>query len=135
MKKYKIFVIDDDKLLAEGLKQTLNESDTPFAVTIFADPVEGLQAALTAPPDLIFLDLLMPSLDGEEILRQLNKEKVPTRVIVLTAVNDIVKMVEMMKNGACNYITKPFSSQKLIMAAKRALILEGTLDINKETLV
>lgn len=128
MLQYKIFVIDDDEFIGESLKHAFHDFETPFNVTFFTDPAEGLQASLTSPPDLIFLDLLMPFISGEDILKQLKKKKVPTRVVVLTAVTDIAKVVETIKNGACHYITKPFSPQEIIKVAKRVVVLEDTLD-------
>jgi FixJ family two-component response regulator len=128
MLQYKIYVIDDEKFIGEGLKHAFHDFETSFDVTIFTDPAEGLHAAITSPPDLIFLDLLMPYINGEEILKQLKKKNVPTRVVVLTAVTDIAKVVEVIRNGACHYVTKPFSPKEIIKIAKRVVVLEDTLD-------
>ncbi|MCB8924650.1 MAG: response regulator [Ardenticatenaceae bacterium] len=128
MLRYKIYIIDDDLLIGEGLKHAFLEYETFFQVTTFTDPMEGLQAAISSPPDLIFLDLLMPYIKGEEILQQLKKRNIPTRVVVITAVTDVAKVVELIKGGACNYITKPFSTKEIIKIAKRVVVLEDTLD-------
>lgn len=128
MPQYKIYIIDDERFIGEGLKHAFHDFETSFKVTTFTDPADGLQAAITSPPDLIFLDLLMPYINGEEVLHQLKKKSVPTRVVVLTAVTDIAKVVEVIRNGACNYVTKPFSTKEIIKIAKRVIALEDTLD-------
>lgn len=128
MLQYRLYIIDDDEFIGEGLKRAFHDFDTSFNVTVFTDPGEGLRAILSSPPDLVFLDLLMPYINGEEILKQLKKKNIPTRVVVLTGVTDIAKVVETIKNGACNYITKPFSPHEIIKVAKRVVILEDTLD-------
>ena len=128
MLQYRLYVIDDDKFIGEGLKRAFHDFDTSFSVTVFTDPSEGLRATLTSPPDLVFLDLFMPDINGEEILKELKKKNIPTRVVVLTGITDIAKVVEMIKNGACNYITKPFSPHEIIKVARRTVVLEDTLD-------
>lgn len=128
MLKYKVYVIDDDKFIADGLKYSLTDFETAFEVTTFTDPTAGLQATIASPPDLVFLDLMMPYIKGEEILSQLKKRKIPTRVVVVTVIKDVAKIVEMIKAGACDYITKPFSPEEVIKTAKRVVVLEETLD-------
>lgn len=128
MVSYKVYVIDDDKFIAEALKDSFELHDTAFNIQVFTDPSEGLRATISSPPDLVFLDLMMPYIRGEEILTQLRKKNVPTRVVVVTVITDVAKVVELIKAGACDYITKPFSPQEIIKAAKRVVVLEETLD-------
>ncbi|MEY2520064.1 MAG: hypothetical protein QOF24_1823, partial [Verrucomicrobiota bacterium] len=74
----------------------------------------GLQAALDHPPDLLVLDLNLPSLDGLTILARLRKAKVATRVLILTARGEVEHRVKGLKAGADDYLTKPFSMDELI---------------------
>jgi two-component system, NarL family, nitrate/nitrite response regulator NarL len=127
--KCHISIIDDNPDVLQVLQQVLGSSEPSWAVSTFDDPVEGTQAAIDCPPDVIILDLKMPVMDGYDVLTALRKNKVPTRVIILSGESSIATVVKMVKAGACDYVTKP-AGDELVVVVKRALIMEGTLESN-----
>jgi DNA-binding response OmpR family regulator len=83
-------------------------------VDINTDGEEGLYNALTGIYDLIILDVMLPHKDGFEILKELRKEKIKSKVIMLTAKNTIEDKLNGLNNGADDYLTKPFHIDELI---------------------
>jgi DNA-binding response OmpR family regulator len=78
------------------------------------DGLEGLNAALDTKPDLIVLDLNLPSLDGFSVLARLRKQHIDSRVIILTARGDVESRVKGLTSGADDYLAKPFSMDELV---------------------
>lgn len=113
-----VLVVDDDVRLARHISAALTEAgDDPVTVH---NGAEGLQTAAKNPFDLIILDLGLPGIDGLEVLRRLRKQHVTSRVIVLTARNEIQDRVTGLQLGADDYLAKPFAMQELV-ARVRAL--------------
>lgn len=88
------------------------------------DGQDSVHLCSTASYDLVVLDLMIPKLRGEEVVRQLRATSCATPVLVLTAVSEIGKTIEMLNVGADDYMTKPFDLGELIARA-RALIRRG----------
>ena len=84
------------------------------------DGAEGLQAALLDPPDLVVLDLTLPSLDGLTVLARLREAHSSARILILTALGGVADRVKGLKAGADDYLAKPFSMNEL-MARVEAL--------------
>src|SRR5699024_11714163 len=84
----------------------------------FMDGEEGFKRALDNDFDLILLDLMLPSMDGIEICRQLRREKVDTPIIMLTAKDSEIDKIIGLEIGADDYITKPFSPREVIARMK-----------------
>ena len=104
----KILVVDDEKLLVKGIKFNL-EQDGYQVITAF-DGEEAIKLAHDDSIDLILLDLMLPGLSGEEVLPQISG--IP--VIVMSAKVDVKGKVDMLLNGAADYITKPFEIEELL---------------------
>lgn len=113
-----VLVVDDDVRLARHISAALTEAGHD-PVTVH-NGAEGLQTAAKNPFDLIILDLGLPGIDGLEVLRRLRKQHVTSRVIVLTARNEIQDRVTGLQLGADDYLAKPFAMQELV-ARVRAL--------------
>lgn len=114
----KLLVIEDDRLLLRSLAATLREEQ--FAVDVAADGAEGLSKALDTPYDAIVLDVMLPRLDGWEVLSRLRaRTRVP--VLMLTARDTVPDRVRGLNAGADDYLTKPFDTEELL-ARLRALI-------------
>ena len=107
----RILVIEDELQLAGHITRALSRRG--HTVTALHDGAEGLQAALTDPPDLVVLDLNLPSLDGLGVLAKLRQAASPSRVLVLTARGEVEHRVKGLKAGADDYLTKPFSIEEL----------------------
>ncbi len=109
-----ILIIDDDVYIGDALEEVLTREG--YGVTRAYSGTEALLALSHAMPDLILLDLMLPGLNGEELLPLLKKEessqKIP--VIVLSAKSDIPGKVKLLLDGASDYVTKPFDIKELL---------------------
>ena len=85
-----------------------------YNVEIKTDGEEGLDEALTNVYDLIILDVMLPHMNGFEILRELKKENIAAKVIMLTAKTSIDDKMEGFNGGADDYLTKPFHMEELL---------------------
>jgi DNA-binding response OmpR family regulator len=107
----RILVIEDEIQLARHISRALTRNG--HLVNASYDGAEGLKAALSDPPDLIILDLSLPTLDGLSILAQLRQANSPARVLILTARGEVEDRVRGLKAGADDYLAKPFSLEEL----------------------
>jgi two-component system OmpR family response regulator len=114
----RLLVVEDEPDLLWVLQKTLQEEG--YAVDTAADGEEGLFKAHGSDYDLIVLDLMLPKLDGWEVLRQLRRTK-KTPVLVLTARDSVPDRVRGLDGGADDYLVKPFERSELL-ARIRALI-------------
>ena len=116
----RVLIIEDHAGLAKNVARALRES-AAYAVDLSADGHDGLFMALSAPYDLLVLDLMLPGLDGLEVLRRLRAASSQTPVLVLTSRDDKETTVAVLNAGADDYLTKPFDIGELV-ARCRALI-------------
>jgi DNA-binding NtrC family response regulator len=115
----RIFVIDDEAAMGENIQRMLKFPDT--TVTAYADPVKGLADALAKPPDLVLLDMRMPGMSGEEVFARLHEAHPGLPIVFLTAFGSVEGAVVAMRNGAFDYLQKPFKRDDLLLVVKRAL--------------
>ena len=115
----KILIIEDEYSLADAISETLKKEN--FMTNIITDGEEGEDEALTGIYDLILLDIMLPNKDGFKILESLQREKVETPVIILTAKSEIYDKLNGLENGADDYITKPFHIKELVARIKIVL--------------
>lgn len=106
--KQKILIVDDDNNIAELISLYLTKEC--YDTRIVNDGEEALKAFASFAPNLILLDLMLPGLSGEEILPLI--KGIP--VIVVSAKAEVSDKVELLLNGACDYITKPFDTAELL---------------------
>jgi two-component system response regulator PrrA len=122
-----ILIVDDDSDVAAVTASRLH--DKGYRVLVAHDGAEGLAIATAQHPDLILLDVVMPALDGHEVLTQLKRRRVPTRVIVYTgSAKSTDEVARLMKAGACAYLAKPSLFSTVLSQIKRALEVEPTLE-------
>lgn len=121
----KILIIEDEYSLADAIAETLKNEN--FTVEIETDGEEGENKALTNVYDVILLDVMLPSKNGFEILKELRKEKNQTPIIMLTAKSEIYDKLNGLENGADDYITKPFHMKELVARVK--VVLKRKVDI------
>jgi two-component system copper resistance phosphate regulon response regulator CusR len=108
----KILVVEDDRTLSHYVQRGLEESQ--YQVESVADGREALAAASRGRYDVIVLDLRLPSLSGQEVLRTLRDRGIETPVLVLTAQDAVESKVEALRAGADDYVTKPFAFEELL---------------------
>jgi len=114
----RVLVVEDQDDLREVVAETLREES--FAVDESPDGEEGLYKALNWDYDLVVLDVMMPVLDGWQVLQKLRKEK-QTPVLMLTALDQVRDKVKGLNHGADDYLAKPFDLKELV-ARVRAVI-------------
>ncbi|MGO5096841.1 response regulator [Agathobaculum sp. LCP25S3_E8] len=115
MEKKKILVVEDEKAIADILVFNLQREG--YDTLVAYDGADGLRAALEQTPDLILLDVMLPSMDGFEVLGHI-REKQDTPIIMLTAREEETDKVLGLELGADDYITKPFSMRELMARVK-----------------
>jgi len=121
MAKYTILVADDE----EGVRELFKEIalDEGFNVLLAKDGIEAVQKARNHIPDVIILDIRMPDMDGMEAFRRIKESLMNVPVIFITAFGTSDLAIEAMKNGAYNYLTKPFDIDEIRIVIRRALQL------------
>lgn len=128
MPKQKILVVDDDPSLVKLIGLVLELEG--YEVLRGLGGAEGLRLATESKPDLVLLDIMMPDVGGDEVLEEIKKRGIPTRVIMFTGYFTLVRdVIRFIKAGACDYLIKPVEVEKLLNAIKRALALEGTINL------
>jgi DNA-binding response OmpR family regulator len=108
----KLLVVEDEKRMAELLHKGLTEEG--HTVAWATDGSSGLEMAENYEFDAIILDIMMPKLDGYELVKRLRSESIPTPVLVLTARDLVQDVVHGLDLGADDYMTKPFSFNELL---------------------
>lgn len=108
----RILVIEDERELARHICSALTRSG--HMPTAIHDGAAGLQSALNDPPDLIVLDLNLPTLNGFGVLERLRQMQSPARVIILTARGDVENRIKGLNAGADDYLAKPFAMDELL---------------------
>lgn len=108
----RILIIEDEKALAEAICQSLLREN--YMVDVAYNGEDGLNQALTDLYDVIILDLMLPKINGLEILKLLRLEEIKTHIIILTAKGELDDKVKGLDKGADDYMTKPFHMRELI---------------------
>lgn len=119
----RVLIVEDEPRLAENIARSLRES-AGYAVDIAADGQEGLFLAEANVYDVVVLDLMLPRLDGVQVLTRIRQSGQLTPVLVLTARDDKESVVALLNAGADDYLTKPFDLGELLARIK-ALIRRG----------
>ena len=118
----RVLMIEDDPTVAEIVVKYLEREG--YDATWVADGAEGLATALDEEPDLVVLDLMLPSLDGFEVCRRL-REHLPVPVIMLTARGEETDRLLGLELGADDYVAKPFSPRELVARVRAVLRRAG----------
>ena len=113
-----ILIIEDEKRLADALGQIMQEAR--YQADIVYDGRDGLAYASSGDYDVIVLDVMLPGMDGFEVVHHLRESKISTPVIMLTALDDVKNKITGLDSGADDYMTKPFVPEELL-ARIRAL--------------
>ncbi|KMY51810.1 response regulator transcription factor [Peribacillus loiseleuriae] len=117
----RILVVEDNRSLLQSIKQILSEE---FEVDCADNGEEGLFMALQNICDLIVLDVMLPEMDGFEVIQRIRSEQIQTPVLFLTAKDSLEDRVRGLDFGGDDYLTKPFQAPEL-QARIRALLRRG----------
>jgi two-component system alkaline phosphatase synthesis response regulator PhoP len=129
---YRILVVDDELTLLNTVRAYLEEEG--YSVQTANEGRVALLVFQTFQPDLVVLDIMLPEIDGLEVLRQMRKTS-DVYVIMLTAKADETDKVAGLTLGADDYVTKPFSPRELVARIKAALRRLGAANGQKTELV
>lgn len=119
MEKASILVVDDDRAIRESLNSLL--SDKGYDVLTVEDGHQAIDAVRQREWDVAMVDLKMPGIDGLEVLREVTKMSPNTKVIIITGYATVESAVEAMKQGAVDYIAKPFTVDELLIRLEKTL--------------
>jgi DNA-binding response OmpR family regulator len=119
----RILLVEDDKGIVRFIRKGLLEN--LFSVDVAADGEEGLNSVFRMRYDLVVLDILLPKIDGREVLKKIRSMNIQTPVIFLTAKDSEGDIVHGLNLGADDYLTKPFSFNELL-ARIQAILRRGS---------
>ena len=125
----RILIVEDEKKVAGFIKKGLEEET--YAVDVAYDGEEGFHLADMNQYDMIILDLMLPKMDGLEVLTRLRDKKVSTPILLLTAKDAVDDKVAGLNKGADDYLTKPFAFSELL-ARIRSLLRRGQAETQTE---
>jgi two-component system response regulator MprA len=108
----RVLLVDDDRALREAVGRALRLDG--FEVTLAADGPEALELALQSPPDIVVLDVAMPSMSGVEVCRRMRSRDAQSSILMLTAKDEIRDRVQGLDAGADDYLVKPFALDELL---------------------
>jgi DNA-binding NtrC family response regulator len=117
---YTIVIIDDESDLLDLLKLILTEK-TDYTILTTTDPKQALDWCREYHADVLISDLRMPQMEGIELLKILQTQDKTIPFIIMTAYGTIESAVEAMRQGAFDYITKPFRKEQILMTINKAL--------------
>ena len=130
----KILVVDDEPSICHGCKIILSESG--YEVDISSSGRDGFEKIRKDSFDLVLLDIRLPDMNGLEILKKINEKKIDICVIIMTGHGTIENAVEAMKNGAFDFITKPFDEKELSKSVLKAFenrnLVQENLSLKKQ---
>jgi two-component system response regulator HydG len=114
-----VFVVDDDRELLRALERTLRSAG--YAVRTAPDAEQALTIIKEAPPELLITDLMLPGMDGIDLLREVKQVAPTTEVLLMTAHASVERAVEAMRLGAYDFVEKPIERDRLLRAVDKAL--------------
>ena len=125
----KILIVDDDPQIRMLLKDRLKMNG--YKVAQAENGVQGLDLIVKENPDLVLLDLMMPEMDGMEVLNRITRDYPDLIVVILTAFGTIEKAIEAMKLGAYDFLPKPCQPDHILLVVKKALERKGLWEENQ----
>lgn len=121
----KILLIEDEKKLSEAITYILKKNK--YIVDAVFDGIDGLDYALSEIYDLIILDIMLPKLNGIDVLKNIRKEKIDVPILLLTAKSTLEDKVLGLDTGADDYLTKPFEIEELLARIRAMLRRKGEI--------
>ena len=121
----KVLIVEDDIKLAQALGRILEESD--YTVDMVHDGTTGRDWAVVGNYDAIILDVMMPGMDGYEVVREIRHANIDTPVLMLTARGSVSDKIAGLDHGADDYMTKPFSPAELMAHLRARMRRQGSV--------
>jgi signal transduction histidine kinase len=117
--KHKILIIDDEEVVLDSCTEILEGSN--YEIATASDGMRGLTLVQEFQPDLVFVDLKMPGLSGLEVLERIHASEPTIVIVVITGYATVSSAVEAMKQGAYDFLPKPFTPDEFRLIAQRGL--------------
>ncbi|MBA2465754.1 MAG: response regulator transcription factor [Nocardioidaceae bacterium] len=114
-----VLVVDDEPVIADIVSRYLQQAGCDTGIA--ANGYEALHLALTRRPDLVVLDIMLPGIDGLEVMRRLRDDRNDILVILLTARGESIDRITGLRQGADDYLTKPFLPEELVARVEAVL--------------
>lgn len=129
--RVKILIVEDDQKISEFLSKGLQEAG--YGIDLAGDGEDGLAKAVSLPCDLIILDIMLPKMNGLEVLQKIREKKTMTPVLILSAKHSVDDRVIGLQKGGDDYMVKPFAFTELL-ARVEALMRRNPQAIEKSQL-
>jgi len=120
VEKIRIIIADDHTIFRQGLRMLLAQEDDMEVVGEAADGIEALELAKKHNPDIILLDIAMPTMDGVQVATTIKKHLPRIKIIVLTSYSDDQFLYEFLKLGVSGFVLKDSASQELIYSIRKS---------------
>ena len=130
MKFITVIIVDDHPLFRQGVADTLSLEPNLRVVGLASSGEEGLDLIREIRPDIAILDVNLPGINGQQVTRQVISEKLPTRILLLTAYDDSEQKIHAMRAGAAAYCTKDVRPEKLVEIIQS--VLDGIYVIGEQ---
>lgn len=127
----RVLIVEDEKHLAEALGQILTEQH--YQTDVVYDGADGLDYALSGQYDAMILDVMLPKLDGFEVVRRLRSARSPLPILMLTAKDEVSDKIGGLDAGADDYMTKPFDAGELLARVRALTRRQGEVVGNSVT--
>ncbi|MDR1643176.1 MAG: response regulator transcription factor [Clostridiales bacterium] len=124
-----ILIVEDEKRLAEALCQIMKSQK--YMADVVGNGQDGLDYAIAGAYDLVILDVMLPKLDGFQVVQRMREKKVATPVLLLTAKDEVQDKVQGLDCGADDYMTKPFSNEELLARVRALTRRQGEVVLDK----
>jgi DNA-binding response OmpR family regulator len=124
---YRVLVVDDDPIVAEVVCRYLQQDGCQVRLATTGE--QAVASVADEPPDLVVLDLMLPGIDGLEVLRRLRGRDPTLPVVLLTALGDESDRVLGLERGADDYVAKPFSPRELVLRIRSVLRRSGAVPV------
>jgi DNA-binding NarL/FixJ family response regulator len=132
MSKITIVVVDDHPLFRQGVVDSFSLEPDLLVVGQASNGEDALGMIRTLKPNIAVLDVNLPGLNGQQVMRQVVVEKLPTRVILLTAYDDHEQIVHAMRGGAAAYCSKDVQPEQLVQVIRQ--VVDGKLFAGRQVL-
>ncbi len=116
----KVLLVDDQQILAEGIKSVLETSREVEVVGIASDGVRAVEEVVKVKPDVVLMDIRMPNMNGVVATKRIKEIDENIKIIILTTFDDSDYILSAINNGACGYLLKDIGATALIDAVKNA---------------
>jgi DNA-binding NtrC family response regulator len=126
----RILIVDDEEIVIRSCQRIL--SDSSYAVDSVQDGWDALRKVDETTYDIVILDIMMPKIDGLEVLQQVKERHPDVDVIMMTGLSQVQTAVKAMKLGAFDYLSKPFDPEELLQVVNRALERRRLLQENRD---